>query len=60
LDFEKAYNKVNWDFMREVMVQKDFPRKWIDWVMQSVEGGRVCINVNNEQGKFFRTFKGLR
>jgi hypothetical protein len=29
-------------------------------VMQSVEGGKVSIDVNNEQGKYFWTFKGLR
>jgi hypothetical protein len=30
LDFKKAYDKVIWDFMREVMVQKNFPGKWMD------------------------------
>jgi hypothetical protein len=60
LDFEKSYGKVNWEFLKEVLVQKGFPRKWIDWIMQTVEGGKVCINVNNEQGEILRTFKGLR
>jgi hypothetical protein len=60
LDFEKSYGKVNWEFLKEVLVQKGFPRKWIDWIMQTVEGGKVCININNEQGEILRTFKGLR
>lgn len=60
LDFVKAYDKVHWDFLKEILVQKNFPTKWIDWVMQTVEGGRVSINVNNEQDHYFRTYKGLR
>jgi hypothetical protein len=39
LNFEKACDRVHWDFMREVLVQKDFPSKWIQWVMQFGGGG---------------------
>jgi hypothetical protein len=40
LDFEKAYDKLNWEFMREVMRKKEFPEVWIGWVMHAVEEGR--------------------
>ena len=60
IDFEKAYDKVRWDFLEEVLVGKGFPAKWINWVMQSVQGGRVCVNVNGQRGPYFRTFGGLR
>jgi hypothetical protein len=33
IDFEKAYYKVRWDFLEEVMRGKDFPPEWISWVM---------------------------
>jgi hypothetical protein len=46
--------------MKKVLVQKEFLEKWIEWVMQYVEGGKVSINVNNEQANYFRTYKGLR
>ncbi|KAG8097938.1 hypothetical protein GUJ93_ZPchr0013g34123 [Zizania palustris] len=42
------------------MHRKSFPVKWIDWIKQTVEGGRVDININGELGGYFKTFKGLR
>jgi hypothetical protein len=39
---------------------KWFSEKWIQWVMQTVKGEKVSINANNDQGKFFRKYKGLR
>ena len=60
IDFEKAYDKVRWDFLEEVLIGKGFPPQWISWVMQSVQGGRVCVNVNSQRGQYFRTFRGLR
>lgn len=60
IDFEKAYDRVRWDFLEEVMRGKGFPNQWINWVMQTVEGGKVCVNVNGERSPYFRTFIGLR
>ncbi|RLN23448.1 hypothetical protein C2845_PM07G29970 [Panicum miliaceum] len=60
IDFEKAYDKMSWEFLEEVMRGKGLPEKWIRWVMESVQGGRVCVNVNGHRGPFFRTYQGLR
>ena len=38
LDFEKAYDKVRWRFLAEVLIKKGFPDKWIRWVMQATSG----------------------
>lgn len=60
IDFEKAYDKVRWDFLEQVMRGEGFPEEWITWVMQTVRGGRVCVHVNGQRGPYFRTFQGLR
>jgi hypothetical protein len=36
LDFEKAYDKVHWEFMEEVLILKDFLGKWIEWIKHAL------------------------
>jgi hypothetical protein len=60
IDFEKAYDKVRWDFVFEVLREKGFLETWIHQVMSTVQGGQVCINMNGERTQYFRTYQGLR
>jgi hypothetical protein len=49
INFEKAYDKVRWNFVRDVMEKKGFPSKWIDQTMQIVQGGK-CALISMERG----------
>jgi hypothetical protein len=60
INFEKAYDKVRWDFVREVLERKGFPEGWIEQTMATVQGGHVCINKNGQRTQNFRTYQGLR
>ena len=60
LDLEKSHDRVDWEFMIEVMVRKRFSEQWMDWVMQSTRHGHLAININGEQGPFFSTSRGVR
>jgi hypothetical protein len=46
--------------MMEVLKRKNFPPKWLEWMKQIIEGGKVGININGNDDHFFNTYKGLR
>ena len=31
IDFKKAYDRVGWDFLEEVLIGKGFPSTWVNW-----------------------------
>jgi hypothetical protein len=60
IDFEKAYDKVKWPFVRQTLRMKGFDDKWCAWVDTIMKKGHVAIKVNNCTGNTFETKKGLR
>lgn len=39
LDFEKAYDKVRWEFLFYCLYKRGFCSKWINWIHNVIEGG---------------------
>jgi hypothetical protein len=60
LDFEKAYDRVSWDILREVLLQKGFDPALVQHIMQLVTGGQTAISINGEIGPYFRNKRGVR
>jgi len=60
LDFEKAYDKVNWSFVQQTLRMKGFSSTWCKWIEEVVSRGSVGIKVNEKVGRNFQTRKGLR
>jgi hypothetical protein len=60
LDFEKAYARVNWDILSEVLLRKGFSAGVVHRLMQLVSRGQTAINVNGEVGPYFRNARGVR
>ena len=60
LDFQKAYDSVNWSFLKQVMEKLGFGRKWIRWIMDCVTTASMSILLNGSPLKPFKMEKGLR
>lgn len=48
IDLEKAYDKVNWQFIQEMLITRGFDPKWITWILQLLHSSSTCINVNGK------------
>ena len=60
LDFEKACDKLNWDFLLECHRVRGFSEKWCFWTKMILHNGTVCVKMNNEMGSYFKSAKGVR
>jgi hypothetical protein len=45
IDFEKAYDKVNWNFLIDCCRQKGFNNKWIVWIKEVVTKGTLSVKM---------------
>ena len=60
LDFEKAYDKVNWEFLLDCHRMRGFNETWCGWENQILYNGTVSIKLNNSVGPYFQSAKGVR
>ena len=60
IDFEKAYDNVNWNLLISIMSQMGFPPIWCSWVRGILLSARSAVLVNGSPTFDFRCEKGLR
>ena len=60
LVLQKAYDRVNWGFLKLVMIQFGFCPKFVDWIMECVSSISFSILVNGGITKKFLSSRGLR
>ena len=60
LDFQKAYDRLDWAFLRLVLQRRGVDERMIRWIMQIVMSGNTAININGEVGPYFRSTSGVR
>jgi len=60
LDLAKAYDKLSWLYIKEVLVAYGFDQNWIRWVMALVTSASFSILLNGSPSKSFHPSRGLR
>ncbi|GFZ09150.1 hypothetical protein Acr_20g0009580 [Actinidia rufa] len=60
LDFAKAYDNINWNFLFGMIKLMGYPQKWIQWIKECVSTARVSVLVNGSPTEEFKMHKGLR
>jgi hypothetical protein len=60
LDLSKAYDRVDWTFLEEMMKKMGFRSKWISWIMVCVRSVRFAVRINGHIHGSFAPTRGLR
>jgi hypothetical protein len=60
LNFEKAYDKVNWNFLLQCLNKSGFSETWCEWIRMVLHNGIVSVKQNNEIRPYFTSHKGVR
>ncbi|XP_020987484.1 uncharacterized protein LOC110275634 [Arachis duranensis] len=60
LDMNKAYDRLEWDFLEKVLKKFGFAEKWVDLVMKCVRSASYRVRVNGELSKKIKPQRGLR
>ena len=53
LDYEKAFDKVDLDFLEELLIIRGFCPMWIKLIRSVVRNGHVGVKINQVEGPFF-------
>jgi hypothetical protein len=59
-DFEKAYDKVNWNFLIKCLRAMGFNQTWCSWIEKVLQDGTVAVKVNGVIGPYFQSHQGVR
>nr|GEU80731.1 hypothetical protein [Tanacetum cinerariifolium] len=60
VDFEKAFDSLNWSFLFSIMEQMGFSRKWRTWISSCLKSAFASVLINGPLTKEFKVEKGLR
>ena len=60
VDLAKAYDKLNWSFLKEVLKDFGFKHDWVRWIRNLVSTAFFFILVNGAPSATFQTSRGLR
>jgi hypothetical protein len=60
VDFERAYDSVNWGFLEKMMLKMGFTEGWLKWMRACIFESSMSILVNGSPTEDFKVGRGLR
>lgn len=60
VDFEKAYDKINWEYLLEILNSRGFSHRWILWMNNWLRSSQSCISINGDLTPYFYCKRGVR
>ncbi|GJW45433.1 putative RNA-directed DNA polymerase, eukaryota, reverse transcriptase zinc-binding domain protein [Tanacetum coccineum] len=60
VDFEKAFDSLNWSFLFSILKQMGFSVKWRNWIHSCLNSAHASVLVNGSPTKEFKIERGLR
>nr|GEX04379.1 transposon TX1 uncharacterized [Tanacetum cinerariifolium] len=60
VDFEKAYDSINWRFLANIIIRMGFRNKWCNWVKACLKSSSMSILVNSSPSDKFKVKRGVR
>jgi hypothetical protein len=60
IDISKAYDRVDWGYVKKVMQKMGFHEKWVNWISMCMESVHYQVLVNGESVGPVKPMRGLR
>ena len=60
IDMSKTYDRVNWVFLKTVLLSMKFTPCWVNWILECVSTFHYTLLVNGSITQSFKPAKGLR
>ena len=60
IDFEKAFDSIEWKFIWKALEYFNFPKQFIQWIAALYNGIETCVMNNGHMSKFFSPELGVR
>ncbi|XP_071740186.1 uncharacterized protein [Rutidosis leptorrhynchoides] len=60
VNFKKAFDSLNWDFLDKMMALMGFGNKWPNWISSCLKSASISVLVNGSPTKEFKLERGVR